>query len=99
MAKAPMVRRLRKIGIDRVLDQRQFLNIGCAGKQREPVDQELAVGRAILKLERIESRRRAGPQHVVAPADRTDKELAAAVLVEEDEIGRASCRERVCQYV
>src|SRR3546814_8400167 len=35
--------------------------------------------------ERVEARGRAGAQHVIASADRADEQLAAAVLVEEDD--------------
>src|SRR3546814_12930163 len=41
----------------------------------------------VFGLERIEARWRAGAQHVVAPADRADEQLAAAILVEEDDPG------------
>ena len=45
MAQAAMLDRLREIGVDRILDPRDILDVRAAGEQRQPVDQELAVGR------------------------------------------------------
>src|SRR3546814_1181875 len=39
----------------------------------------------VFEPERVGPRRRAGAQHVIASADRADEQLAAAVLVEEDD--------------
>src|SRR3546814_13048995 len=47
--------------------------------------QELAICGIVFEPERVEPRRRAGAQHVIASADRADEQLAAAVLVEEDD--------------
>ena len=85
MAQPAMLDRLREIGVDRILDPRHLVDVGAAGEQRQPVDQELAVDRRVGQLERVEPGGLARPQHVVAAADRADEQLGAAVLVEEDD--------------
>ena len=45
MAQAAMLERLLEIGVDRILDPRHLVDVGAAGEQRQPVDQELAVDR------------------------------------------------------
>jgi hypothetical protein len=44
ITKAPVLERLLVIGVDRILDPRQFLAIGPAGEDADPVDREVAVG-------------------------------------------------------
>src|SRR3546814_13906227 len=85
MAQAAMVQWLRIVRIDRILDLRKLLDVGAACEERQPVDQELAICGIVFEPERVEPRRRAGAQHVIASADRADEQLAAAVLVEEDD--------------
>src|SRR3546814_2014990 len=80
-----MVQWLRIVRIDRILDLRKLLDVGAACEERQPVDQELAICGILFEPERVEPRRRAGAQHVIASADRADEQLAAAVLVEEDD--------------
>ena len=45
VAQPAMLDRLVEIGVDRVLDPRRLVDVGAAGEQRQPVDQELAVDR------------------------------------------------------
>src|SRR3546814_8796390 len=84
-AQAAMVQGLRIVRIDRILDLRKLLDVGAACEERQPVDQELAICGIVFEQERVEPRRRAGAQHVIASADRADAKLAAPVLVEEDD--------------
>ena len=74
---------LREIGVDRVLDPLDIFEVGPACQLRDPVAQKLPIGGSVGDLQRIEARRRAGPQNVVAPADRADEQLGTAILVEE----------------
>ena len=46
--------------------------------------QELAIGRVILELQRVEAGRHAGLKHLIVPANGAYKNLGPAVLVEED---------------
>ncbi|MBB5986649.1 hypothetical protein HNP60_002623 [Sphingobium sp. B1D3A] len=54
MLEAAMLKRLRKIGVDRVLDLGDFIDVGASGEQRDPVDQELTICGIVLHLQRIE---------------------------------------------
>ena len=59
IAQAAMLERLLEVGVDRVRDPRDLVDVGAAREQRQPVDQELAVGRMSGELQRVEARRRA----------------------------------------
>ena len=49
MPKAPVLGRLRVVGVHGILDPRHILDVGAAGEQRQPVDQELAVDRIVRR--------------------------------------------------
>ena len=85
VAQPPVFGWLVEIRVDRVLDRSQIVDVRPAAQQRQPVDQELAVGCGVVELERIEARRRSRTQHVVAPADRADEDFGTAILVEEND--------------
>src|SRR3546814_9905676 len=73
---------------------------GAAGEPRgnrrleivEAVVEQLEFLEPLLCIEKIDPRERGGEAHIL----RGDRLLGLGDL---DEIGRASCRERVCQYV
>ena len=77
---------------DRALERVFFLlgeaaAVGRLEHRLQEPKQELAIGRGVLELERIEAGRHAGLQNLVSAADGADENLGAAILVEEDGLG------------
>ena len=77
-----MLRRLSETGIDRILDLERLLDRHRADQKSDPVEEELAIGRCVVQLERIHPRWAARTEHVISSADRADKQLGPAILVE-----------------
>ncbi|KIU01168.1 hypothetical protein QU38_02530, partial [Staphylococcus aureus] len=100
MAQPSLFARLAEIGVDRVPDLGKLVDVRAAGQQRHPIDQELAVGRIVLHLQRGETRSSAGAQQGVAPPDRAQEGLRTAILVEEDDARRefAALREQEVEH-
>ncbi|CAB5370565.1 unnamed protein product [Rhizophagus irregularis] len=88
IAQPPERARLAEIGVDRIGDARQVLRVerGASARYelRHPVAQKAPVGGLVLQQQRVEPGRLAGTQQIIAPANRAQEDLRAAILVEID---------------
>ena len=85
---------VREDFVDRLGNRRLVFGAFGFEQVREPVAEERAVAGRIRQAQRIEAGRMAGCELGVMPVHRTDKDLGAAILVEEDHPRREALRLR-----